>query len=955
MDSIGEITVDTCEKQSNFVPVLPYGDWSDIGKRSYMEDAHICIPNLAEKFGDQLPGKEIVSLYGVVEWVNHLTTVVGGSHHDTLKQKIMDISYNSEHIDDAMSQSEALEKINAKEELVKQHIKVAEEAISGILSDPFVPVKENINNELLTLEGKQTATEIQIIIDLDKQSQTPLQTGYMDVILCYTLTDLLNYYSQLQGNVRIFDIAIRMLNGQLNTHSPRLGLWSVRIGFHNTQRIPSRIYGRDPLLHVDRSPKLLFSTPRKHKNIRYYNQGQKLGRTLGLLKLNGKLQKFLLHNLGTVRVGIKDTVRATQEIALVVTPVLVVPPRSAKGSPATFRAPTALYEKDVDLEFVPVSFANGEHKSPKHLIKFQLLSRKNVNEIPAVKDKNLIEEGNERRRGGTDNLAKNIAEVTASLATWLGRDLSCVYIQGKEHHTNELASRKNRENGAYDAVNDTITCVIIREGARGVPRVPGTPMDLFDAVGLILNGMSDPLFDIYQNVESSKELWDSLEAKYMAEDASRYRIWTTPKGNNIAGPLVVNMVEHNNSSRYNDNKGKRKHHDNTRADPNKKAKLTCWKCGKIGHIKRDYKGINVGNKAIGLGIKDSVDGSSNSLKGHNMFNKSLQVYYVTYVSEAYFVQDDDVAWWVDSGATVHVCKDRCWFKTYESLNDGSILHMGNESTALVHGHGCVDLRLNIVNDNIGSAFMSTSKLNDSILWHARLGHVHFKRMQDMSKDGLIPAFDMDTEKCKTCMLTKITKKPFQNVKRETKVLELIHSDLCDLHATPSLGNKKYFVTFIDDASRFCYVYLLHTKDEALDKFKVFKTEVELQQGSLMRRFRTDRGGLSQGFWGEAMLTACYLLNRAVVRLPDPKLKLWVKEALNASLLDMLSIPRLLVPIPSLRIPNGTEDIGGSVGFKQKSGIDYFDTYAPVARISTIKDCLIASNARLEVVYRLLEE
>ncbi|GJS86926.1 zinc finger, CCHC-type containing protein [Tanacetum coccineum] len=38
--------------------------------------------------------------------------------------------------------------------------------------------------------------------------------------------------------------------------------------------------------------------------------------------------------------------------------------------------------------------------------------------------------------------------------------------------------------------------------------------------GLILNGMSDSLFDIYQNVKSSKELWDSLEAKYMAEDAS---------------------------------------------------------------------------------------------------------------------------------------------------------------------------------------------------------------------------------------------------------------------------------------------------------------------------------------------------------------------------------------------------------------------------------------------------
>nr|GFB89203.1 zinc finger, CCHC-type [Tanacetum cinerariifolium] len=38
--------------------------------------------------------------------------------------------------------------------------------------------------------------------------------------------------------------------------------------------------------------------------------------------------------------------------------------------------------------------------------------------------------------------------------------------------------------------------------------------------GHILNGMSDSLFDIYQKAESAKELWDSLEPKYMAEDAS---------------------------------------------------------------------------------------------------------------------------------------------------------------------------------------------------------------------------------------------------------------------------------------------------------------------------------------------------------------------------------------------------------------------------------------------------
>nr|GEV36037.1 zinc finger, CCHC-type [Tanacetum cinerariifolium] len=74
--------------------------------------------------------------------------------------------------------------------------------------------------------------------------------------------------------------------------------------------------------------------------------------------------------------------------------------------------------------------------------------------------------------------------------------------------------------------------------------------------GLILNGIYYYLFDIYQNVKSSKELWDSLEAKYMAKDASSKKFLDSdkPKGNNVVGPSVVNMVEHNNSSKYNDNK-----------------------------------------------------------------------------------------------------------------------------------------------------------------------------------------------------------------------------------------------------------------------------------------------------------------------------------------------------------------------------------------------------------------
>nr|GEU48370.1 zinc finger, CCHC-type [Tanacetum cinerariifolium] len=135
--------------------------------------------------------------------------------------------------------------------------------------------------------------------------------------------------------------------------------------------------------------------------------------------------------------------------------------------------------------------------------------------------------------------------------------------------------------------------------------------------GLIINDFKHTLKHLKEDLTLIE-----LGSHLRIEESLRVEDNDKPKGNNVACPSVVNMVEHNNSFRYNDNKG-----------------------------------VNVGNKANGSGIKGLVDGSSNSLKG----------------------------------ATVHVCKDICWFKTYESLNDASILHIGNESIALVHGCDCLDL------------------------------------------------------------------------------------------------------------------------------------------------------------------------------------------------------------------------------------------------------------------------
>ena len=56
------------------------------------------------------------------------------------------------------------------------------------------------------------------------------------------------------------------------------------------------------------------------------------------------------------------------------------------------------------------------------------------------------------------------------------------------------------------------------------------------------------------------------------------------------------------------------------------------------------------------------------------------------------------------------------------------------------------------------------------------------------------------------------------------------------------SSPKYFIAFIDDFSRFMYLYLLRSKDEALDTFKVFKAEVEKQCGKQIKIVISDRGG-----------------------------------------------------------------------------------------------------------------
>ena len=139
---------------------------------------------------------------------------------------------------------------------------------------------------------------------------------------------------------------------------------------------------------------------------------------------------------------------------------------------------------------------------------------------------------------------------------------------------------------------------------------------------------------------------------------------------------------------------------------------------------------------------------------------------------------------------------------------------------------------------------SSTYLVDSYdVWHARLGYVSSGYIKKMHTLGLINNIDYsDLSKCQICATSKLTRKTCGLVIRETKLLEHIHSYLRDLKETMTRGGKKFYVTFIDEYSRFTRVYLLINKDEAFNMFLSYKAEVENQRDRKIKRIKSDRGG-----------------------------------------------------------------------------------------------------------------
>jgi len=131
--------------------------------------------------------------------------------------------------------------------------------------------------------------------------------------------------------------------------------------------------------------------------------------------------------------------------------------------------------------------------------------------------------------------------------------------------------------------------------------------------------------------------------------------------------------------------------------------------------------------------------------------------------------------------------------------------------------------------------------SSSMLWHKRLGHISRKRMERLIKENILHSLDFsDFDNYIDCIKGKLTAKTRKTSgSRKEGILQLIHTDICGPITPIALRGYRYFITFIDDFSRYGWIYLLHEKSESLDSLKEFKAAVELKFDTQVKCIHSD--------------------------------------------------------------------------------------------------------------------
>ena len=228
--------------------------------------------------------------------------------------------------------------------------------------------------------------------------------------------------------------------------------------------------------------------------------------------------------------------------------------------------------------------------------------------------------------------------------------------------------------------------------------------------------------------------------------------------------------------------------------------------------------------------------------------------------------------------------------SFKSENNGCSISMSNifyGHAPVVNGLFLLNLESNSHIHNIDAKRCKMNDDNTTYLWHCRLGHIGVKRMKKLHTDGLLESLDFESfDTCEPCLMGKMTKTPFSGtMERASDLLEIIHTDVCGPMSISTRGGYRYFITFTDDLSRYGYIYLMKHKSETFEKFKEFQSEVENHRNKKIKFLRSDRGGEYLSYEFGMHLKTCGIVSQLTP--PGTPQRNGVSERRNRTLLDMV--------------------------------------------------------------------